>query len=54
MYYRDILLALRERIVNEALFLFVGDMHEHLGQSIAYARMNKVVPPWTARSQEGQ
>lgn len=25
--------------------------HEHLGQSIAYARMNGVVPPWTAREQ---
>jgi uncharacterized damage-inducible protein DinB len=23
-------------------------LHEHLGQSIAYARMNSVVPPWTA------
>jgi len=23
-------------------------LHEHLGQSIAYARMNGVVPPWTA------
>lgn len=23
--------------------------HEHLGQSIAYARTNGVVPPWTAR-----
>jgi len=23
------------------------DMHEHLGQSIAYARMNGVVPPWS-------
>jgi uncharacterized damage-inducible protein DinB len=22
--------------------------HEHLGQSIAYARMNGIVPPWTA------
>ena len=21
--------------------------HEHLGQSIAYARSNKVVPPWS-------
>ena len=21
--------------------------HEHLGQSIAYARMNGVVPPWS-------
>ena len=27
-------------------FLF-GDQHEHLGQSIAYARMNGVVPPWS-------
>jgi hypothetical protein len=24
-----------------------GDMHEHLGQSIAYARMNQIVPPWS-------
>jgi hypothetical protein len=24
-----------------------GDMHEHLGQLIAYARMNKIVPPWS-------
>jgi len=25
--------------------------HEHLGQAIAYARSNGVVPPWTAREQ---
>jgi hypothetical protein len=25
-------------------------LHEHLGQSIAYARANKVVPPWSAGS----
>jgi hypothetical protein len=24
-----------------------GDMHEHLGQSIAYARSNQIVPPWS-------
>lgn len=24
------------------------DMHEHLGQLIAYARTNHVVPPWSA------
>ena len=23
------------------------DMHEHLGQSIAYARTNQIVPPWS-------
>jgi uncharacterized damage-inducible protein DinB len=27
-------------------FLF-GDQHEHLGQSIAYARTNGVIPPWS-------
>ncbi|HEY6952667.1 MAG TPA: DinB family protein [Bacteroidota bacterium] len=27
-------------------------MHEHLGQSIAYARTNHVTPPWTAEQQE--
>lgn len=29
-----------------ALFVF-GDMHEHLGQLIAYARSNQIVPPWS-------
>jgi len=28
-----------------------GDLHEHLGQLIAYARMNQLVPPWTAAAQ---
>jgi hypothetical protein len=28
-------------------FLMAGDLHEHLGQLIAYARMNGVKPPWT-------
>jgi uncharacterized damage-inducible protein DinB len=31
-----------------ALTLLVTHMHEHLGQSIAYARTNGVVPPWSA------
>ena len=30
-----------------ALMLFLVDLHEHLGQSIAYARSNGVVPPWS-------
>jgi len=29
-----------------ALIVF-GDMHEHLGQLIAYARANQIVPPWS-------
>jgi len=30
-----------------ALMLLIEDQHEHLGQSIAYARTNGVVPPWS-------
>ncbi len=30
------------------LLLIATHMHEHLGQSIAYARVNGVVPPWSA------
>ncbi len=40
-----------ERSVGEAFYIMASDMHEHLGQAIAYARMNHVVPPWTARGQ---
>ena len=29
------------------MVLIVGQMHEHLGQTIAYARMNGVTPPWS-------
>lgn len=33
-----------------ALYLgMLNHMHEHLGQAIAYARMNGVVPPWSAK-----
>jgi uncharacterized damage-inducible protein DinB len=31
------------------LFLIANHMHEHLGQSIAYARTNGVVPPWSKK-----
>lgn len=34
----------------QELLIFIGNhMHEHLGQSIAYARVNGVVPPWSAK-----
>ena len=42
----------QEGVLQESLLAVVGDMHEHLGQAIAYARMNEVVPPWTARQQQ--
>jgi hypothetical protein len=35
--------------LGTAVSLMANDMHEHLGQSIAYARMNEIVPPWSRR-----
>jgi uncharacterized damage-inducible protein DinB len=32
---------------QDALMLILEDQHEHLGQSIAYARSNGVAPPWS-------
>jgi len=32
---------------GDVLYLLTTHAHEHLGQSIAYARVNGVVPPWT-------
>jgi len=40
--------------VRNALFLLLSHTHEHLGQLIAYARMNGVVPPWTAAQEAKQ
>ena len=37
-----------------AMLLLTSHSHEHLGQSIAYARSNNIVPPWTAREQAAQ
>jgi uncharacterized damage-inducible protein DinB len=37
----------RDRTKLGALLLILDDQHEHLGQSIAYARSNGVVPPWS-------
>jgi uncharacterized damage-inducible protein DinB len=37
----------RDMTKQGALMLILGDQHEHLGQSIAYARTNDVVPPWS-------
>lgn len=33
--------------VQGALMQLITHMSEHVGQSIAYARMNEVVPPWS-------
>jgi uncharacterized damage-inducible protein DinB len=34
-----------------AFLLLLSHAHEHLGQSIAYARSNRVTPPWSAAQQ---
>ena len=28
----------------------LNDLHEHLGQLVSYARMNKIVPPWSKKT----
>ena len=37
----------QSRSVLDVTDLVAGDMHEHLGQLIAYARTNRIVPPWS-------
>ncbi len=37
----------RDLSAIEAAMFVGGDMHEHLGQLIAYARSNRIVPPWS-------
>ena len=37
----------REMTKESAIRFLFGDQHEHLGQSIAYARTNGVIPPWS-------
>jgi len=37
----------QDRPVPDIAFFIGGDLHEHLGQLIAYARTNHIVPPWS-------
>jgi hypothetical protein len=37
----------RDTTKQGAVLMLLFDQHEHLGQSIAYARSNSVVPPWS-------
>ena len=37
-----------EMELHAHIAMALADMHEHLGQLIAYARTNHVVPPWSA------
>jgi uncharacterized damage-inducible protein DinB len=37
---------------GDVIYLLVADAHEHLGQLVAYARQNGIVPPWTVQAQK--
>jgi uncharacterized damage-inducible protein DinB len=37
---------------GDVVYLLVADAHEHLGQAVAYARENGIVPPWTIEAQK--
>ena len=43
-----------ETTYRGALLIITRHTAEHLGQSIAYARINGVVPPWTEEAQQRQ
>lgn len=66
-HFRQAILALNDSDSDKAMKMFgrqttqrgafimvTGHTGEHLGQSIAYARMNGIVPPWTEDSQQQQ
>ncbi|MGC1484419.1 MAG: DinB family protein [Candidatus Acidiferrum sp.] len=44
----------RQTTLRGAFIMITGHFGEHLGQSIAYARMNGIVPPWTEEQQKQQ
>jgi uncharacterized damage-inducible protein DinB len=37
---------------GDVVYILVADAHEHLGQAVAYARQNGIVPPWTLEAQK--
>ena len=37
---------------GDVIYILVADAHEHLGQLIAYARVNGIVPPWTVEAKK--
>lgn len=37
---------------GDVIYILVTHDHEHLGQCIAYARMNGITPPWTEEAQK--
>jgi uncharacterized damage-inducible protein DinB len=37
---------------GDVVYILVADAHEHLGQLVAYARENGIVPPWTVEAKK--
>src|ERR1700691_1346754 len=37
---------------GDVVYILLADAHEHLGQVVAYARENGIVPPWTVQAQK--
>src|SRR5438552_17068677 len=44
----------RQSTLRGSFTMIIGHFGEHLGQSIAYARVNGVMPPWTEEAQQQQ
>jgi len=44
----------RQTTLRGSFIAITGHFGEHLGQSIAYARTNGIVPPWTEEAQQQQ
>ena len=42
-----------EMSMRNFMISLLSHSHEHLGQGIAYARMNGVTPPWSKKDSEG-
>lgn len=66
-HFRKAILALSDTDSDKAMKMFgrpttqrgafimvTGHTGEHLGQSIAYARVNGIIPPWTEEAQQQQ
>jgi hypothetical protein len=39
---------------GDVVYILMADAHEHLGQCVAYARENGIVPPWTLEARKRQ
>jgi hypothetical protein len=44
---RAVVLGSSDTTVGDVWIRAITHLHEHLGQSIAYARSHEVVPPWS-------